>query len=120
MYLRRFVNSTATQTSAGWQSTWGAFVSNDLRSRYFWFVHLELFTLLSLSLLLVFLPTAPGTTAGMEGFVFICTTALVLVNALALLRLQPYQSRRKWKLPVRICRVCVCVFKCVCNGGSCV
>ena len=81
------------------EATWGGFIAQDFQPAYFWFVHINLFTVFVLSVLLVFASTASslGTQAG----VFIASIALVALNAWAVLSFRPYIERKQWKEPVK-------------------
>jgi hypothetical protein len=100
----------ATQTSA-----WGTFTGQDFQPRFFWFVHLNMLTVLVLSVLFVFLPTTPSTPMSTEVGVFLVTTFMILTNMALIFWFQPYTSRREWKKPVKFMALMVTLASAVAN-----
>jgi hypothetical protein len=96
-------------------SAWGTFTAQDFQPHYYWFVHLNMLTVLVLSVLFVFLPTTPTTPMSTEVGVFLVTTFMILANIGLIFWFQPYTSRREWKKPVKFMALMVTLASAVAN-----
>ena len=105
-----------------WQSTWMNFTAGDYKPDAFYFAHLNLLVLLTLSLLYVFAPLSPAltpTAVATEVMVFL-VQSLVLLGVIALLlSRRPFLPRKVWKLPVKCFALFVAWTGCLTNVINC-
>jgi hypothetical protein len=95
---------------------WSIFVAGDYQRQYFWFPHVQMIVLLSLSVLLVYFPVNPSPELAVsEVSVFAATFGIIAIYCWLLLWKQPFVVKRRWKLPVKVLALSVTLFGSACN-----
>jgi hypothetical protein len=99
---------------------WSIFVAGDYQRQYFWFPHVQMIVLLSLSVLLVYFPVNPSPELAVsEVSVFAATFGIIAIYCWLLLWKQPFVVKRRWKLPVKVLALSVTLFGSACNFSVC-